>query len=114
MVELLSGTTLYVVGVVAVVLVALVIGKFNVKKNVPSLEVILKYAQVAIRAVEKLSDNGQYAGLDPAERHARKKADAMQFIEEALRTEFNIKPNAVMRYLIDMAIEAALKQMEEK
>jgi len=114
MIDILSGPTLYIVGVVAVVIVALFVGKLNLRKNVPSLEVILKYAQIAIRAVEKLSDNGQYEGLTNEERHARKKADAIAFIENALKNDFGIEPNAVMRYLIDMAIEAALKQMEGK
>jgi len=111
MTELLSGTTLYIVGVVAVALLALLVGKLNLKKKMPSLDIILKYAQIAVTAIEKLSETGQYDGLEPAERHARKKADAMQFIESALRTEFNIEPNTVVRYLIDMAVEAALKQL---
>lgn len=113
MTELLSGTTLYVVGILVIVVLAIWAGKAGIRKKVPSIDIILKYAQVAVNAVEKLADNGQYANLTPEERHARKKADAVQFIETALKHEFGIEENVVLRYLIDMAIEAVLKQLGE-
>ena len=113
MTELLSGPTLYIIGVLVVAILAMFLGKLNLRKKMPSIDIILKYAHVAVNAVEKLADNGQYANLEPAERHARKKADAIQFIETALKNEFGIEPNVVLRYLIDMAIEAVLKQLGE-
>ena len=110
--EILTGTTLTVVLVVVAAILGLAVGKFNLKSKIPAIDEILKFAQVAVEAVEKLSDNGAYAGLSKEERHVRKKADAMRFVEEALSVQFGISMTPVLRYVIDMAIEATLKRLE--
>jgi len=111
MIELLNGTNIAIAIVVIIALVALFLGKLGLRKKMPSLEKILKYAQIAVAAVEKLSDNGQYTNLPAPERHARKKEDAVRFVIESLQSEFGIKVAPTLKYIIDMAIEAALKQL---
>lgn len=112
MIDFLNGPVLTTIIIIIVAVSAMFLGKSGFLRKVPSLDTILKYAQVAVTAIEKLSDNGQYANLPTPERHARKKEDAVKFVEESLRSEFGVKVTPVLSYLIDMAIEAALKQLD--
>lgn len=108
---LFSPTVLAVVVAVFVAVAALVLGRFTKGKE-DLVEKITKYARLAVDAVEKLADNGKFDSLTPAERHSQKKREALEFVRTALKEDFGIEPNQVTMYLVDIIIEAVLKQLE--
>lgn len=72
---------------------------------------IIDLAGVAVMAVNKLRDNGQYDDLSDTARNLARKNDALQIIEEGLKAE-GIKPNPTLMAFAGYAIEFVLKRFD--
>lgn len=96
--------------IVGVAVGAVVLGRLF-KTNPAVLARITSIAGTAVLAVEKLAANGEFDSLPIVQRHAAKKAKALEIIELGLRAE-GIVPNSAMMALAGFAIEAVLRQFD--
>lgn len=103
------GGVLMLVLVVAVVVLALYLAKRFTGDVL--FNTILQVVHSAVLAVEKFSDNGQFAGMTPEQKNAARKALAVQLVTDGLQA-LGIKTNAAMLSLISTLIEYVVKQLD--
>lgn len=103
-----TGIVIFLVLLAVIILAIYLGGKVGATDMMPR---ITRLAGVAVLAVEKLADNGNWSHLPKGERSAAKKNKALEIIELGLTSE-GIKPNPTLMMLAGFAIESVLKSME--
>lgn len=101
------------IGLLGVIVLAVILTSAFKGKNNSTLQTIEHLAGTAVQAVEKLANNGQFDNMTVDQRHAAKKAAALDIISNGLKAQ-GITPNPALMSFAGFAIEAVLNAFDKQ